>query len=55
MNGACIEVEAEPDWSVELSRLALDAGIVLRELRPVEANLEATFLELTNKHAEGPP
>ncbi len=48
--GARIEIEAEPDWSVELSRLALDAGIVLRELRPVEANLETTFLELTNNH-----
>ncbi len=50
VTGGRIEVEAAPDWSVELSRLALDAGIVLRELRPVEANLETTFLELTNNH-----
>ena len=54
VNSARIEVEAEPGWSVELSRLALDAGIVLRELRPVEANLETTFLELTNKRAKSP-
>ncbi|MCZ7537109.1 MAG: ATP-binding cassette domain-containing protein [Acidimicrobiia bacterium] len=54
VTGPRIEIEAEPAWSVELSRLALDAGIVLRELRPVEANLETTFLELTNKNAEGP-
>ena len=27
-----------------------DHGIVLRELRPVEANLETTFLDLTTKH-----
>jgi len=50
LTGARIEVDAEPDWSPQLSRLALDAGIVLRELRPVEANLETTFLELTNNN-----
>jgi len=42
-----VEVEAEPEWSAQLGRLALGAGIVLRELRPVEADLETTFLELT--------
>jgi ABC-2 type transport system ATP-binding protein len=52
--GARIEIEADPDWSVELSRLALGAGVVLSELRPVEANLESTFLELTKKHSEDP-
>ncbi len=52
--GTRIEVEAEPGWSVELGRLALDAGIVLRELRPVEPNLETTFLELTNNHQKSP-
>lgn len=44
---ARVEVDAEPEWSSELGRLALVAGIVLRELRPVEADLESTFLELT--------
>ena len=42
-----VEIEAEPEWSAELGHLAMDAGIVLRELRPVEADLESTFLELT--------
>ncbi len=50
VDGARVEVEAEADWSVRLSRLALDAGIVLRELRPIEANLETTFLDLTSNH-----
>ncbi len=50
VDGARIEVEANPDWSPELSQLALDAGIVLRELRAVEANLESTFLDLTANH-----
>lgn len=50
VDGARIEVDAKADWSPQLSRLALDAGIVLRELRPVEANLETTFLDLTNNH-----
>ncbi len=49
--GARVEVDAEPDWSAQLSRLALDAGIVLRELRPVEANLETTFLEMTGNRS----
>ena len=47
VSGARVDVDADPDWSIQLGRLALDAGIVLRELRPVEANLETTFLEMT--------
>ena len=50
IDGARLEVEADADWSTHLSRLALDAGIVLRELRPLEANLETTFLDLTSNH-----
>ncbi len=50
IDGARLEVEADADWSTHLSRLALDAGIVLRELRPLEANLETTFLDLTSTH-----
>lgn len=42
-----IEVQAETDWSVEFSRLAMKANIVLRELRPVEPDLETTFLKMT--------
>ena len=42
-----IQVEAETGWSAELSRLAIDADIVLLELRPVEPDLETTFLQLT--------
>lgn len=45
-----VEVNAEADWSAQLGRLAFDAGIVLRELRTVEANLETTFLEMTNNN-----
>ncbi len=52
VDGGRVEVEAEPDWSADLSRLALGAGIVLRELRPVEANLETTFLELTSNQKD---
>ena len=47
---ARVEVEADADWSVELGRLAFDAGILLRELRPIEASLETTFLDLTTNH-----
>ena len=47
IDDARLEIEAEPEWSAELGRLALGAGIVLRELRPVEADLESTFLQLT--------
>ncbi len=43
-----IDVQAEADWSTQLSRLAIDADIVLRELRPVEPDLETAFLELTS-------
>lgn len=43
-----IDVQAEADWSAQLSRLAIDADIVLRELRPVEPDLETAFLELTS-------
>jgi ABC-type multidrug transport system ATPase subunit len=43
-----IEVDADAEWSVEVGRLAMKAGIVLRELHPVEADLETTFLEMTN-------
>lgn len=50
VDGARVEVDADPDWSPQLSRLALEAGIVLRELRPVEADLETTFLDLTANH-----
>lgn len=50
---ASVEVKAEPEWSGTLGRLAFDAGIVLRELRPVEANLETTFLEMTNNSNSG--
>ncbi len=42
-----IHVDTEPEWSAELSRLSIDADIVLRELRPVEPDLETTFLQLT--------
>lgn len=55
IDGARIEVDANPDWSPYLSRLALDAGIVLRELRVVEANLETTFLDLTADHERSAP
>ena len=50
-----VEVEAEPEWSAELGRLAMGAGIVLRELRPVEADLESTFLELTATDRKSSP
>ncbi|RLE16515.1 MAG: multidrug ABC transporter ATP-binding protein [Actinobacteria bacterium] len=50
---ARVEVDAEPEWSAQLGRLALGAGIVLRELRPVEADLESTFLELTATDRKG--
>lgn len=53
VQGARVEVEAEPEWSAHLGRLALGAGIVLSELRPVEADLESTFLELTATDRKG--
>ncbi len=46
--GARIEVDADADWVSQLSRLAIDADIVLRELRAVQPDLETTFLEMTS-------
>lgn len=43
-----LEVEAESGWAARLSRLAMDADIVLHELRPIEPDLESTFLEMTS-------
>lgn len=43
-----VEVEAGTEWSAELSRLAMDAAIVLSELRPVEPDLETAFLRMTS-------
>jgi ABC-2 type transport system ATP-binding protein len=48
LDGAHIEVQAGVEWSAELSRLAIDADIVLRELRAVEPDLETTFLRMTS-------
>lgn len=49
-----IQVEADTGWSAELSRLAIDADIVLSELRPVEPDLETTFLQLTTQNETRP-
>jgi ABC-2 type transport system ATP-binding protein len=48
-----IEVEADIGWAAQLSRLAIDADIVLRELRPVEPDLETTFLRMTSSSEHG--
>jgi ABC-2 type transport system ATP-binding protein len=48
-----IEVEADIGWATQLSRLAIDADIVLRELRPVEPDLETTFLRMTSSSEHG--
>lgn len=43
-----IKVQAPADWSIQLSRLAMDANIAVRELRAVEPDLETAFLEMTS-------
>ncbi len=48
--GGRIQVEADADWSSRFSRIAMDADIVLSELRQVEPDLETTFLQLTSAH-----
>ncbi len=47
-----VEVNADTSWSADFGRLAMDANIVLSELRPVKPDLETTFLKMTASHEE---
>lgn len=42
-----LEIRAPGSWAADLNRLAMAAGITLRELTMRDANLEQTFLDLT--------
>lgn len=48
-----IEIEAPPDWTAELNRLAWNAGITLRELRATAADLEQAFFAMTGSDKKG--
>ena len=43
-----LEIRAPQSWAAELNRQAMNAGITLRELAMRDANLEQTFLDLTD-------
>lgn len=42
-----VRVDADESFAIQLNKLAFEAGIVLSQLTPVRASLEATFFELT--------
>ena len=46
--GDHLEIRAPQSWAAELNRKAMTAGITLRELAMRDANLEQTFLDLTD-------
>ncbi len=48
-----IEIEAPPEWTSELNRLAWGAGITLRELRATAADLEEAFFAMTGSDKKG--
>lgn len=42
-------VEAPPEWAADLNELAIQAGIVLREIRAQRGDLEEVFLGMTGR------